>query len=79
VRAVERIDADLDVETRQVVKKDRDLLTTIASAGKAWEASLDVDKDGMTLQNYWNEACSRWLDRIHNGKWMLRRLRNACD
>lgn len=79
-RRIERIDADLDAETKQVVKKDRDLLTTVASAGEAWDASLDVSKDGMTLQYYWNEACIRWLEfEYTKGRWMLRRLRNACD
>lgn len=79
-RRIERVESDLDVESTSSVRKDRALLATLATAGQAWDASLDARKDGMTLQYYWNEACIRWLTFDYaNGKWMLRQLRSACD
>ena len=79
-RRIEQIDSDLDVESNSSVRKDRGLLTTLATAGNAWDASLEAGTDAMTLQYYWNEACIRWLTFDYaNGKWMLRQLRSACD
>lgn len=79
-RAIERIDTDLDAEATRIVRKDHDFLKAIASAGEAWDASLDASKDGMILQYYWNEACIRRLEfEYAKGKWMLRQLRSACD
>ena len=79
-RAIERIDTDLDAEATRIVRKDHDFLRAIASAGEAWDASLDASKEGMTLQYYWNEACIRRLEfQYAKGTWMLRQLRNACD
>ena len=79
-RRIEQIDSDLDVESKSVLRKDRALLATLATAGQAWDASLDASTEGMTLQYYWNEACIRWLTfEYAKGKWMLRQLRSACD
>ena len=77
---IERIETDLDAETMRIVTKNRDVVATIATAGRAWDASLDVSRDEMILQYYWNEACIRRLAfGYKKGKWMLRQIRSACD
>ena len=79
-RRIDTVDADLDVETKEVVRKTPDFLKSIAAAGEAWNASLTADKDGVTLQYYWNEACIRGLAfEYTKGRWMLRQLSSACD
>lgn len=77
--AIEQIDPAIDTQTKKVLKKDRKLLMSIASAGAAWDASLYVRREAMSLQYYGKGRCIQTLTfQYVKGNWMLKEINSAC-
>jgi hypothetical protein len=69
-----------ETPTVQLVERTDELIDEILAAGRAWEASLQVDSAKIILQYFANEACVEAISlSFASGKWTVSDYGVACD
>jgi hypothetical protein len=64
----------------KMIPRSDELVRQIMAGGKAWDANIDADPDGVTLQYFANEACVKGvrLGEV-NSRWAIVEVSEACD
>ncbi|WP_157786925.1 hypothetical protein [Herbaspirillum rubrisubalbicans] len=68
------------VERTKSIKADGELAERLLSAGEAWDVSLDITADRISITYMPNEACLSGRELVRKkGRWWITETDDACD
>jgi len=68
------------VERTELIKVDSELAERLLSAGEAWDVSVEVSANRISITYMPNEACLAGRELVRKkGRWMIAAIDSACD